>query len=133
MFETAAAKLKFPHLLVPFDTLPGVVLKLWTAGPKSRQPGTISIVSAGPAREWFGRVTLDGTWEPGTTRAPEVYAAAADLLCELLADPQATLAARGKQAGACCYCGTELTDKRSVDAGYGPTCAKKWSLPWGPK
>jgi len=41
------------------------------------------------------------------------------------------LASNGNAAGACCYCGTELIDARSVEAGYGPTCAKKWRLPWG--
>lgn len=37
----------------------------------------------------------------------------------------------GDQYHACVYCSTELTDDRSVRAGYGPKCASKHSLPWG--
>jgi hypothetical protein len=35
----------------------------------------------------------------------------------------------------CVFCGTELSDDRSgcsLDVGYGPVCAKKHGLPWGP-
>ncbi len=37
----------------------------------------------------------------------------------------------GDQYHACVYCSTQLTDQRSVDAGYGPKCAVKHGLPWG--
>lgn len=33
----------------------------------------------------------------------------------------------------CVYCSTELTDDRSITAGYGPTCAENYGLPWGNK
>ena len=39
--------------------------------------------------------------------------------------------AYGKAHGFCMFCSLELTDQRSVDAGYGPTCANKYDLPWG--
>lgn len=32
---------------------------------------------------------------------------------------------------ACIFCGLDLTDDRSTDAGYGPVCAEKNGLPWG--
>lgn len=31
----------------------------------------------------------------------------------------------------CIFCHQDLTDQRSIDAGYGPKCASKHSLPWG--
>lgn len=37
----------------------------------------------------------------------------------------------GDQYHACVFCIRELTDQRSVDAGYGPICASKYNLPWG--
>ena len=41
----------------------------------------------------------------------------------------------GVESGNCLFCSRELTDERSNPAlggaGYGPVCAKKYSLPWG--
>lgn len=37
----------------------------------------------------------------------------------------------GDQYHACIFCAQELTDQRSIDAGYGPTCAGNRGLPWG--
>lgn len=128
LFAKAGEKIKFPHLLLHVG---GETLKLWVAGDRSRTPGSLSV--CGPLRVWVGRVAQDGTWEPGHTKPADYLSSVADLLTELLAHPQETLAKNGKQAGACCYCGIELTDARSVEAGYGPVCAKKWGLAWGRK
>jgi len=132
LFAKAGEKIKFPHLLLR-HVCDGYTetIKLWIAGTRSMQPGSLSVTTTAVAREWLGRVMPDGTWAPGHTRTAAEYDSVADLLCELIAAPRATLAANGKSAGACCYCGSELTDARSVEAGYGPTCARKWGLPWG--
>lgn len=45
--------------------------------------------------------------------------------------PVETAKAYGKETGCCCFCAKELTDKRSIVVGYGPTCATKYELPWG--
>jgi len=37
----------------------------------------------------------------------------------------------GKLYGNCIFCSIDLTDERSIDAGYGPKCAAKRGLPWG--
>lgn len=37
----------------------------------------------------------------------------------------------GDLYGCCIYCSRDLTDERSIDAGYGPICAEKRGLPWG--
>jgi hypothetical protein len=70
------------------------------------------------AKRWDG-----GSWEyePGLVRkiAPEMA----------LTAEQAK--AWGKLYGNCIYCSLDLTDERSIDAGYGPKCAAKRGLPWG--
>jgi len=50
--------------------------------------------------------------------------------------PEMTLTAEqakawGKLYGNCIYCSRDLTDDRSITAGYGPICAEKRGLPWG--
>lgn len=37
----------------------------------------------------------------------------------------------GDLYGHCVFCGLELSDDRSITAGYGPTCAEHRGLPWG--
>jgi hypothetical protein len=37
----------------------------------------------------------------------------------------------GRTSAHCCFCSRPLTDPRSEQAGYGETCASKYSLPWG--
>ena len=40
-------------------------------------------------------------------------------------------AAFGHMVGRCCFCSHEIDTPESVKAGYGPTCAVKYGLPWG--
>jgi hypothetical protein len=37
----------------------------------------------------------------------------------------------GEMVGRCCFCSHKIDTPESVDAGYGPTCASKYGLPWG--
>lgn len=48
---------------------------------------------------------------------------------DLVSDEEA--AKFGQLYGTCCYCWRELTDERSIEAGYGPVCAENRGLPWG--
>jgi len=50
---------------------------------------------------------------------------------ELVANPVEFTATAGRQTGNCVFCTKPLTDERSVVAGYGPTCAGRYGLPWG--
>jgi len=134
LFATAALKVKFPHLLLRHAGEGfSETIKVWIAGARSAHPGSFAVASTAVSREWLGRITQDGTWTPGHSRSAIEYDSVADLLAKLIAAPSTFLADNGKEAGACCYCGIELTDARSVQAGYGPTCAKKWGLAWGSK
>ena len=47
-----------------------------------------------------------------------------DLTIELGKNPRQVFARIGKELGACCFCGHELSDKRSKELGYGPVCAR---------
>lgn len=46
-------------------------------------------------------------------------------------DPQKVGAMEGHATGQCCFCGLKLKTAASVAAGYGPTCANNFGLPWG--
>lgn len=81
-------------------------------------------------RRVWARVTQDGT----VTVRPNIAAWLAERI-ELLTRTQRTFdtSARsmGRTSSRCCFCGHPLTDDRSINVGYGPTCATNWNLPWG--
>jgi len=89
--------------------------------------GDYVLVVAGKSGRPYGKVLGPRGWryEAGAmdrARQGEV------LTGEALA---AVAAAHGHAHGWCIFCSLELTDERSVTAGYGPTCASKRGLPWG--
>lgn len=45
-------------------------------------------------------------------------------------DPEAAAVENGMLTGNCVFCAAGLHDRRSTAVGYGPICAKKFSLPW---
>jgi hypothetical protein len=118
LFDTAVAnKLKYPK--IRFD------------GERSSHAGQINVTSPGSfeSRDWYGRIDRKGEFtrsrkSPGPEKLLQ-------FLCELAENPSKAGAAHGHRTGNCCFCTTELTDQRSVDAGYGPVCAKRWGLAWG--
>jgi hypothetical protein len=130
LFKDARAKgLKHPKVWLQLKD--GQDIRLSVAGEASRNPGTINVTDGGSFHEgtWFGRVAIDGTWQPSPRgeEPPTLYTA---LTC-LAADPARTAAAHGQRTGACSFCSRPLEDARSVAVGYGPICATKWGLPWG--
>ena len=54
-------------------------------------------------------------------------------LFALLQDPLQAAKSSAALSGICTFCGAELTDDRSKQAGYGPVCAENFNLPWGDK
>jgi len=56
-----------------------------------------------------------------------------DTLEDFKNDPISTLAEMGRIAGRCTFCSRKLEDERSTAHGYGPICAKRYSLPWSTK
>lgn len=47
-------------------------------------------------------------------------------------DPEKSSREHGLTHGWCCFCGLALTADNSLQVGYGPVCADKYGLPWGP-
>jgi hypothetical protein len=47
-------------------------------------------------------------------------------LLTLGTDVSGIVRSQGKETGVCVCCGRELTDPKSIEAGIGPVCAKKW-------
>ncbi len=111
----------------------GLDVVLAIAGPSSREPGSVLVLGAGSFgdRAYYGRVSKDGTFNPGRDATPEASPAVIALLRAMATDPAGTAAAYGRLTGACCFCSIDLSDPTSVDVGYGRICARKFGLPWG--
>jgi len=126
MFDLAAQKLQNPKIRM---TVGAETVKLSRAGARSQYAGQINVTDNGPFGDnvFYGRIDRNGNFEPRRTVTPAVQA----ILDSLKADPVKATAENGKLNGCCCYCNIELTDDRSLDAGYGPKCAKNYGLPWG--
>jgi len=83
-------------------------------------------------RNLAGDRTYAKVWLPETKTWD--YDAARGVLRKLRPDMELTPAMAkvfGDLYGQCVFCGTRLTDDRSISAGYGPKCAENRGLPWG--
>lgn len=111
----------------------GQEIVLSVAGSSAKVPGSINVTSKGGFhdRDWYGRIHPDGRWEP-SAKGKKIELLE-DLLFQFAQDPAGVAAAYGKMTGACCFCLKPLDTDESLAVGYGPTCAKKWNLPWGKK
>lgn len=130
LLERAAKHLKHPAVIVRAN---GRDIRLNIAGSKSKAPGSINVCSAGGYgdREWYGRVTRDGQFEPSRKFDQATQTAVGLALQAMATDPAKAAAEYGHLTGVCCFCNTALTDGRSTAVGYGPVCAKHYGLPWG--
>ncbi len=129
LFEKAAKGGKWPRITINAD---GFEFYLYMSGPSAMIPDVLNVKTPGGHGhlDWYGRITPGGAWDQ---RHKEVDERMADALCRLAMDPVGTAAMYGKLSGKCCFCKKQLTDEPSVDAGYGPVCAKRWGLAWGGK
>ena len=118
--------------LLPADPAPAPAPAPVAAGPEFKA-GMIVTNAAGQivrlylsksSGKLYGKVRVDGYWE---------YLAGAMKGARHLTADEA--AAYGHRHHACVFCATPLEDERdgcSVQVGYGPVCAGKYGLPWGP-
>jgi hypothetical protein len=112
-------------------TKDGSQYRLSRAGTKSTHPGTLNVTDnkrGFDRRTWFGRITLDGTFEPAYRLSHAEARAVVEALETFQADPAGVAGQFGLSTGVCCFCAAELTDPRSKEVGYGPVCAAKWHL-----
>lgn len=121
LFDKAGDKLKTPTIVI------------------HNEEGTIALVKgkdqvyvkagAGYYEQLFGRLNRYGDFSANhlTKPGPNVYR----LLLQLADNPVRAAQNSAKLSGKCSFCNSGLEDPKSIAAGYGPTCAKHFSLPWG--
>lgn len=115
---------------IAFTTVDGTDLRLSIAGDAARHPGTINVTDS-RGGNWYGRIHLDGRWEPGRSCTRAQSALIVSALHAFAANPAKVAAEYGRLTGNCCFCCRDLTDDRSTAVGYGKVCASHYGLPWG--
>jgi uncharacterized protein DUF6011 len=134
LFAKALQHLKHPKIRLSTLNRQNVALSI--AGQRSKFMGQIMVTDGERfgINKYFGRIDQHGEWHPAQQQTPDIFKVLPDvveLLRKLSEDPAGTAAAYGRLTGNCCFCNLPLTDQRSTDVGYGPVCAKHFSLPWG--
>jgi hypothetical protein len=139
LFDTASKHLKHPKIRI--QTAYGQPIMLAIAGKQSKCPGQINITDGEKYGEnkWFGRVTRAGQFEPSNSSDPgisEYIPSVTDLLKEISDNAEQAAATYGQLTGNCSFCNAALgegEDQRSVEVGYGETCARNFGLPFPKK
>lgn len=130
MFDHARQTLKWPKITVKLSEK--VTIRIALVGPRSPIPGSLRITNGKhfdkPGYRYYGRILPDGKLQRARDGTPE---ALIKILLKMNKNPQVFAFIYGQRFGHCCFCARELTDHRSVEAGYGPICAGKWGLQWG--
>ena len=128
LFQVAGEKVKYPKL--SFKMPDGRPLRLSRAVMRAKYPNSINVTDGGKYKEniWYGRI-VDGEFQLSRNADEDVV----KFLSSLAENPSEFAAEYGVKSGCCCFCNKELTTIDSVTVGYGPVCAKNWSLPWGKK
>lgn len=136
LFAAAGEQLKNPRVrLLVGDTDPYRNYALRPCLRNGPNAGSIELLYY-PGDGWrqsLGRITPDGLFLPAVGVTASDHPGLIERMLELSADPVKVAKEYGRLMGSCCFCGLPLTDERSVDAGFGPICAAKWSLEWGGK
>jgi hypothetical protein len=121
LFQTAKSNgLKRPKIRLSYNENK-VVLSL--APDTGRNQGFIYIKENSI---YAGKISPLGVYSPVSNSTPELK----NYLQSFSDNPAEAAKVYGQKTGNCCFCALELTDKRSVTAGYGPICAAKYGLPW---
>ena len=123
LFTTASSHLKYPKITYPTKTGDKIQLYLATKG-------YIAIKVNG---EYVGKIQpfqdTNGEWQSSF----RMYQGSTKLQTEvesICASPLAYAVMKGLEYKHCCFCGLELTNKASLQMGYGPICADNYGLPW---
>lgn len=118
-FLRSASKLKFPKLRVLDPHSTGEL----TLAPSSKYPGALFVRDATAGR--IGGIKADG--QPFGAIAND--SAMLDHLRKVNAAPLDAAKRYAAIKCNCSFCSLPLTDEASVEAGYGPVCAKHYGLP----
>ncbi len=121
--------LKYPKIWLKLPD--GTDIKISRLGSLSKYEGQLSMANGtyGDGM-YFGRITKEGDihlLKDGIDRKDEILT----LLNELADNPEEVATKYGRLTGNCCFCVRQLSDERSLEVGYGETCASHYNLPWG--
>ena len=123
LFTTASSHLKYPK--ISFNSLSNDKVQLYLATKKY-----IAIKVNG---EYVGKIqpfeNANGEWDASF----RMYQGSTELQREIesfCANPLESAILRGQAYSHCCFCNLELTNKASLQMGYGPICADNYGLPW---
>lgn len=128
--------LKTPGMLLLWPGHEGERVKTIRAklmGERSRHAGRV-MVCDGPGGgsqlgdRLYGYIDADGTYRTRGALTPDPVLAALTMVND---DPEGEARKYGKLTGNCCYCQASLETPESLEAGYGPVCARQRGLPWG--
>ena len=126
-FNEASHSLSTPKVVF---ALPFGRLKFNRSGDKAKTPGVVHVSDGkewgDSSRVYYGSIQTDGNFRPSRDCTPEVK----EFLEAFNTDPVGTAASQGQASGNCCFCYKQLTVERSRAVGYGPTCAKNFTLPY---
>lgn len=130
LLERAKQHLKKPAIVLRANNTD---IRINIAGAKAKVPGSLNICSVGSFenRDWYGRVTQQGEFQPSPKYDSTTISAVALALKAMAADPAKAAAEYGHLTGKCCFCNHPLTTPESTSVGYGPFCAGHFGLPWG--
>tara|TARA_R110000824_G_scaffold103736_6_gene246412 strand:+ start:1107 stop:1946 length:840 start_codon:yes stop_codon:yes gene_type:complete len=109
----------------------GTDFRINRSGDRSKYKGQLQL-SNGTYGDgmYFGRISKEGDiylMKDGPSRKDEILT----LLSSLVENPEKIAKDYGRLTGNCCFCHRELSDDRSLDVGYGSTCASNYNLEWG--
>ncbi len=116
--EKAFAKAKESGSKKPRLIIDGLAFK--PAPLSGKNPNAIYITDRS-TKDYLGKVA-NGLFSP-IKQCPPLVAKEIAAIC---ADPFGYAVAYGLKSGECSCCGRPLSDPKSIAAGIGPVCAKKW-------
>jgi hypothetical protein len=125
LFKHAQKTNKYPKIILKIGDRK---LALSIAGPNSAYPGCINVASPSFGEKYYGKVTPKLEWLPHKSINHEENQWIIAFLEMFALDPAGSVKAHGIQTGVCCFCNSQLTDKKSIAAGYGPVCAKTFGF-----
>lgn len=120
--------LKRPALTFLGDTNFGFgKFKIYPAKADGVNAGFLYVKGEGPFGTYYGKINSNGEF----FRSKDCSDRVMEFLKSLSNDPVKFCAQRGRETGICCFCARELSDGRSLRAGFGKICSDKYNLPWG--
>jgi len=135
--ELNVAKVRTARFRVVADDSQSIAVRLsvptmWTDAPKGTRK-----LSVRQADGWstVGKISPAGDVQIFKKAGPTLEARVRQALTTLANadDDLVYILAYAMEGSECGFCGKELDTVESLTVGYGPTCAKKFGLPWGAK